>query len=301
MVKDYRRLVQSIMLIIVCLNGLYLSTVHAAQPQNTNAQNDQPPLVLGIFPRRNAADTFMSFSSIARYLSDQLGREVQLETARDFPEFWKRVTQQRYDIVHYNQYHYIKSHTEQNYQVILQNEEFGDKQIAGTILVRKDSEFNSLEDLKNKKIVFGGGKKAMIAYVVPTALLRRAGLKDGDYVEGFLKQPPKTVFAVYHKDMDAAGIGDTFVHIPAVTGRIDVSEIKPLATSESLAHLPWAVKGSIADSLRSKIQKVFLSLNDSEQGKAILKKAKLTGLHKANDRDYDAHRKILIEVFGDNY
>jgi len=64
----------------------------------------EDPLVLGIFPRRNAVDTVRMFTPLAQYLSRRLGREVRVETSKDFESFWQGVIQRRYDIVHYNQF-----------------------------------------------------------------------------------------------------------------------------------------------------------------------------------------------------
>ena len=256
---------------------------------------------MGVFPRRNASITIELFSPITEYLSEKLGREVQLETAKDFRSFWKKVLLQRYDIVHFNQYHYIKTRDKNIYRAILQNEEFGKKTIAGAIMVRKDSGINSLQDLKNKKIIFGGGKKAMIAYVVPTALLHRAGLIKGDYVEQFTKNPPNSLLSVYYKQADAAGTGNRVLNLPILRNSIDTSKIKYLVSSKPLAHLPWAIKTNMPQTLSTQIQNIMLDLNNSSTGLEILKTAKLTGIHPANDHDYDPYRKILHEVFGNNY
>src|SRR5688572_3133657 len=66
-------------------------------------------LIMGVFPRRNAAETTNLFTPMADHLGEQVGRKIKLVTARDFESFWLGVTEGRYDIVHYNQYHYIRS------------------------------------------------------------------------------------------------------------------------------------------------------------------------------------------------
>lgn len=278
----------------------FSSNVHGNQNM-LNRQGNKTALILGVFPRRNASITIKLFSPITKHLSEKLGRKVQLETAKDFGSFWKKVLLQRYDIVHFNQYHYIKTRDKNTYSAILQNEEFGEKTIAGAITVRKDSGINSLQDLKNKKIIFGGGKKAMIAYVVPTALLHRAGLVKGDYVEQFSKNPPNSLLSVFYKQADAAGTGNRVLNLPMLRNSIDTSKIKYLVSSKPLAHLPWAVKTNMPESLSTKIQNIMLDLNNSSIGKEVLKTAKLTGIHPASDHDYDPYRKILHEVFGNNY
>ena len=281
--------------------SLTFSPLTQAVQNNHQASKTQHALILGIFPRRNATMTIRFFTPLANYLSKQLGREVRLETAKDFQSFWKKVLLKRYDIVHFNQYHYIKSHDLKLYTAILQNEEFGKKTISGAIMVRKDSGINSLQDLKNKKIIFGGGKKAMIAYIVPTMLLHRAGLKKGDYKELFTKNPPNSLLSIYYKQSDAAGTGSLLLQLPMLRNSIDTSKIKSLISSKPLPHLPWAVKSTMPKKLVKQIQQSMLDLNNSNNGKKVFKAAKITGIHVATDQDYNAHRKIILEVFGNKY
>jgi phosphonate transport system substrate-binding protein len=275
-------------ILVICCELLIPATAWSAED----------PLVMAIFPRRNAAATITLFKPMAAYLSRQLGREVKLVTTRDFPSFWKGVVTNQYDIVHYNQYHYIKSHADYGYEVILKNEEFGQSLIAGALVVRKDSGINTLQDLKGKKILFGGGPKAMQSYIVTTLLLRRAGLMQGDYQELFAKNPPNACVAVFHKHADAAGTGDLIVDFPAIQNRINTDEIRFLALSKKMEQLPWAVKGGMDTALRIKIQSILSTLKDSGEGRSVLKQAKLTNLLTVENAHYDIHREVIKELAG---
>ena len=265
------------------------------------AYAEEESLVMGIFPRRNATVTIKLFRPIAEYLSDQLNREIKLVTTKDFKSFWNAVKAQQYDIVHYNQYHYMESHKKFGYQVILKNSEFGNPTIGGSIVVRKDSGINSVMDLKGKKIVFGGGPRAMQSYIVATWLLREAGLQKDDYIEEFAKNPPNAIMASFFKQADAAGAGDVVLRLPVVKKKINIDELKFLARSEAYPHLPWAVKGSMEPSLRNKIQSLLAGLKGTPEGQKLLKGAKLSSLEVAVDKDYDWHRKIVKEVLGESY
>lgn len=262
---------------------------------------DEDPLTLGVFPRRNATVTYKLFKPLAGYLSERLHRDVRLVTAKNFATFWQGVVKQKYDIVHYNQYDYVKSHKAYGYQVILKNEEFGQDALAGSIVVRKDSGITSVQDLKGKRIAFGGGPKAMISYIVPVYLMQQAGLDKVDYQESFAKNPPNAVLSMYFHQVDAAGAGDKVFDLKMVASKANVDEMTHLITSKPIAHLPWAVKPGMSEALRDKIQQALLELNDTEHGRAILKKAQLTGIRTATDADYDPHRDIIRAVFGEDY
>jgi len=264
--------------------------------QETSAE---PELRLGVFPRRSADVTRTMFKPFAEALSRALNRKVVLETTYDFASFWENIANDSYDIVHYNQYHYIKSHHDYGYRVIVRNVEFGHEKIAGSILVRKDSNIETLQDLKGKKIIFGGGRKAMMAYIVPTYLLRQAGLKKGDYFERFALNPSKAVIAAYYRQAVAAASSHYALGMPIINKEIDTSEMKYLATSQKMAHLPWAVNKSISEELASKIRAIMLGLKYTDKGKSILKSMGITKFLPTDDSDFALHRKITKAVLGE--
>jgi len=259
------------------------------------------PLILGVFPRRNTKQTFRLFTPLAKFLSTTLNREVRLTTAKNFADFWEGVKTQRYDIVHFNQYHYIVAKELYGYEVILKNQEFGNSTVAGTITIRKDSGIRSIKDLKGKTILFGGGKRAMQSYISAKWLLQQGGLNDGDYIEKFAINPPNAIISTYLKQADAAGCGDVIIRLDTVKAHIDVSKMQYLARTEQLPHLPWAVKTSMDEVTRLKIQHSLNRLNKDPAGQAILDRAQLSALNLAVDSDYDGHRRIIRDVYGDDY
>ena len=267
-------------------------------PLQTSAAED--PLVLGIFPRFAATVVHDSFAPLAKYLSDELGREVKIETTKDQAQFWEALTSKRYDIVHFNQMHYVESHLKVGYDVVAMNEEFGKATIAGALMVGKDSGIEKIADLKGKTIMFGGGPKAMGAYIAPTAILRRAGLKKGDYTEEFAKSPVNAIMAVFYKQAAAGGTGDVVVKFQSVDANINADELRILATGEPMPHLSWGVKSSNGVDFFNKVQTALLKVKASKDGAKILDSAQLTNLVLAKDSDYELVRKMIKEVADDD-
>lgn len=272
---------------------LWLIAMAAVAPAIHAAED---PLVLGIFPRNKATETTTMYTPLAHQLSERLGRKVILVTAKDFDSFWRAVTERQYDIVHYNQYHYI--HSAQSYKVIAHNQEFGKNAVAGALYVRKDSGITDTSQLRGRTIIFGGGKDAMLSYIAPRFLLMQAGLKEGDFKTEFAVTPPNALLALFHKQADAAGGGDILIDLPVVKNAINTQELRVLATTEPLLFLPWAVKRTMPAKLGDSIKAILVDLGNSDAGKQILKAAQSTGIGKAEDRDYDPHRKITTAVFG---
>ncbi|HEB59546.1 MAG TPA: phosphate/phosphite/phosphonate ABC transporter substrate-binding protein [Gammaproteobacteria bacterium] len=281
---------------------LALATAHADTPQERpTATPADDSLRIGIFPRRRQTLTLRLFTPLARFLEAELQRKVVLESAPDFASFWPRIADYRFDLVHFNQYHYLRSHRDYGYQVILRNEEFGESTIAGVLLARRDSGIETLADLRGRKIVFGGGRMAMISYIVPTYLLRKAGLREGDYSYQFALTPPKAAIAVYYHQAAVAGTGHRILNLPIIKKELDVDDLHIIAQSEPLAHLPWAISPHMDPALGRRIRALMISLRDSDAGRAILTAARVTAFVPTQDADYDPHRRIVREVLNEQY
>ena len=274
--------------------SLLLAVVVIVAPSAIRAE--EPALTLGVFPRFNPLETVTRYTPLAEYLGRQLGRKVELVTTKDFDSFWRGVNEQRYDIVQYNQYHYLRS--AKRYQVIAHNKEFGKSTMAGALYVRKDSGITSLTQLRGRTILFGGGEDAMIAYIAPVYLMLQAGVKKDESTAKFAVNPINSVVALFHKQTDAAGSGDIVMDQPAVKKAIDTDELTVLAVSEQLLQLPWAVKRTMPAELREAVRSALLRLEDNEAGKQVLKSALMTGVGAAEDKDYDPHRKMVRAVMG---
>jgi phosphonate transport system substrate-binding protein len=227
------------------------------------------PLRMGVIPRRSTAETSKLFAPMAAYLSEQLGREVKLVTSKNFETFWKEVSEQRYDIVHYNQFQYIRS--AKTYRVIAHAQEFGKSAIAGVLFVRKDSGITEVSQLRGRTVIFGGGKDAMLSYIAPRYLLSQAGLKDGDFKTEVAVNPQNALVALYYRHADAAGGGDTLLDQPVVKNAVGTQDIRILAATEPLLFLPWAVKRTMPAKLALSIQSTLLDLNKSDAGRQVLK------------------------------
>ena len=232
---------------------------------------------------------------MAAYLGERIDRTIHVVTAKNFAAFWTGVAERRYDIVHYNQYHYIRS--AHAYQVIAHIEEFEKSTIAGVLYVRKNSGITTLSQFRGRTIIFGGGEDAMMSYIVNRHQLLQAGLRKEDFKSLFAVNPANALLSLARGRADAAGVGDGVPALRAVREAIDVSELMALAESTPLLQLPIAVRRDMPARLQASIQSALVDLNNSEAGRKVLASALMTGMGKAEDKDYDPHRRLASDVF----
>lgn len=255
-------------------------------------------LVLGVFPRYSMANTLTMFAPLADRLSHTLGREVRLETARDFETFWHHVAENRYDLVHYNQYQYIKAHRLLGHRAIARNEEGGEDTVMSAIVVRRDSGIETLASLKGRTVLFGRGRHAMQGYIAPAYLLRKAGLRADDYSEQFAHTPCDAIIGVYRRQAVAGAAPLACLDNNLA---VDSAELKVLAANEPLARAPWAVAKSVSPALARRVTAALTRLHRDVPGRAILARARLSGIAPASHADYARARAITAEVLHEHY
>lgn len=257
--------------------------------------------VLGIFPRRPAAETREMFQPLADFLGQAIGRPVRLEVPPDFPAFWEAVQTGHYQLVHSNQYHYVRAHQDLGYRVIAMNQENRLDQIRATLWVRKDAGIRSVDDLRGQKIIFGGGQMAMVSYVMATDMLKKAGLQPSDYLQQFAINPTHALTALYYRQGAAAGLNRTAYKQDALRRKVDFSQLQPLLVSEPIPHHPWSVRPTVSHELAERIRAALVTLRDTPAGRKTLEQAGLTGINPASDADYDIVRQIVYRATGMDY
>ncbi len=280
-----------LLLIALCLLGAGSAQAAASQT-----------LTIGIFPRWPEARVQRMFAPIADYLGEQLNRPVRVLSAPDFAAFWDLVRSGQLDLVHYNQYHYIKAHQRFGHRVILKNQEFGRDRIRAAILVPADSSATRISDLRGHKILFGGGRSAMVSYILARQVLQQHGLGPDDYLSAFSTTPVGAVRDMFFGQGDAAGIGDVILQRrDNPWRRLERPAPRVLALSQPIPQLPWAVTPRVNRDTALRIQAALLALNNTPKGQHLLRLAGLSGLRTAQDAEYDPAREIVHQVLGEAY
>lgn len=259
------------------------------------------PLIVGVFPRHSPSQTVQMYHPLAQYLTSHIGREVRIETTASYPLFWQALESARYHVVHVNQYQYVRAHKEKGYRAIAKNVEAGRATIAGALLVRNDSGITTVQELKGKTIVFGGDRTALMSYILPTYLLRQAGLRPDDYTEIFSTAPPNVALTVYFKQANAGATGDVVLEMPFVKDKIDVTQLRYLVRGEAVAQLPWAVRSDLSETDVKALRGALLAVKQAENHDKILTSASLTNILPAEDGDYDVIRSIIRTVTNEQF
>ena len=254
-------------------------------------------LKMAIFPRRPPAATMKMFKPLAKKLSQELGNPVKLVISKDFPTFWKGVASKKFDIVHFGPYHLLLAEKKFGFSPLVQNEEFNSNTLTAVIWARKDSGIKDAAGLKGKKIIFGGGKKALFAYIAPTYILRKAGLKQGDYKEQVAKNPFGAVIGAYRKAGDAGCASSITLNMPNMKGKVKAAEMANVGEVGPLPQLVWATGEKVDAATKEKLKSIFLGLKAASP--KLLKQMKVTNFSEITD--YTLLKEVVKVATGQEF
>ncbi len=253
---------------------------------STNISLDSSDVLkLGIFPRKPVRVIYREFTPFANFLSKKLNIPVRLVLSKSYSTFENKLFNNKIDIAHMNQYQVYLLRNKPQFSVFAMNKEFGTTYLKGAIYVRKNSNISSIEDLKGKTLVFGGGKTAYMYYSTKK-ILKSHGLNRGDYTEKYAPTVVSAITALARGIFDAACTGNVVHKLPIVKKNGDHLKVKILTESEPFPHLPWVINNTLPVSLQRKIMNIFYSMHTTQEGRNLLKNIKIQQFIPANNYTY---------------
>lgn len=237
-------------------------------------------LTFGFLPILSPQKLVSRFGPLTDYLAKQLGRPIRLETAADYAEFVRRTHQRRYDILFTAPHFYYLAQRQAGYRVLVRVDA---PTMPAVIVARKDSNIETLDDLRGKKL----------ATVDPLALgtaLVKAHLKAHNIdpkTDLTLVATPThnaSLLSAYKRVTDAASL----MLPPYNRAKPQVKNaMRIIAQTKGTPHMPISVSPSVSEQDAAIIEKALLGLKSSDEGRALLKHLSWPGFAKTEPAEYD--------------
>jgi phosphonate transport system substrate-binding protein len=270
---------QAIILILV------LSTVAALLLAPANAVAAEQPaaeLTLAVFPHLPPRELEKVYAPIAARFANSLGKKVHFRSSSSYKKFMQKLDEEQPDIVFVQPFDYVRIADRYGYLPLATR----DEPLATIVVVPEDSRLTTLASLKGKKI-------ALPPSVAAVSLLLEAALRENGMVPGVDVQLSHRRSHVSCMQQVVIGAADACgTAAPALrffTHKMN-TKLKVIAQTSSIPHTLFAVHPRVPAAEREKILQAILTLGDSEQGRALLKRGKLKPFVPINDGDYDGVR-----------
>lgn len=258
---------------------------------STRGLGDPKEYVIGIHPLHNPQRLLEIYGPLIDRFNEQLPQaRFRLEASRNYEEYEKRLFARRFDFAMPNPYETVRS-LRHGYHVFAK---MGDDHLfRGVILVRKDSGISKVSDLKGRKVSFPA-LTALAATMMPQYYLHTHGLDvNRDIHSVYVGSQESSIMNVLRGHV-AAGASWTvpwnlFQHEkPQLAAQLEVRW-----QTETLPNNGWVVREDVPPILAEKFSRVLVNLNDSPEGKAILKKIGVSRFEYATSETYKPVERYL--------
>lgn len=250
---------------------------------------------IAILPLYSPLTIYKRYDPLMRYLSKKTGYEFKLVIPKNFEEFIEMVSAGRVDFSYQNPY--VFSIISKNYPLrplaITVGEDCtteegvcGDEKFRGIIITRKDSNINTLEDLRGKKIMIVSPTSAG-GYLSQKLYLEKKGFdlkKDFKLIDA--KRQEKVIIGVYRGEADAGFIREAALSV--WSHEVDISKIKILDYGEYLPNWPFAVVNNQKHELTERVKRLITQLKDP----TVLMNAKVKAFKDLTDEDLGVLKKL---------
>lgn len=248
------------------------------------AAAEQPaPLTLWIHPYLPATELVKRFAPLARYLGDNLGREVRVRVQHSYQSQIEFVGRDLADLAFMGPAGYVSMRRQFGDKPLLAIlEEKGAPVFHGMIIVRDDAALQQLADLKGQSFAFGDPNSTMSS-IVPQAMLKQAGVQLSDLGHyDFLNSHHDVALAVLGGFFSAGAVKDEVFRAYRTRG------LRALATSPLIPDHLFLTRSNLEPELVAELRRLLLALNGHPAKKEILGEIKdaATGLAPVTAADY---------------
>lgn len=250
------------------------------------APAETPAIEFGIGPQQSITELARRWGPVVRYLGDRSGLNVVFRTGKDIPSYQAAAHQGRYDVIFINPIHYTMLHEKVGYRVFAQQK---DTVLRGVLVVRKDGPIKRLQQLHGATGAFPA-PTAVTATVLPLQHLKKNGIElKPVYVDSH-----DAVYRVVAKGRYPVGGGEarTFENLPAELK----AELRVIWKTEPLPPFLFAAHPRLAADVVARLKAAMLRMDKDPAAAPLLKAINFKGIAPATDADYDAVRRLNIQV-----
>ena len=259
--------------------------IHRAPPSVTR-------LRVGLMPYMDAFDLQRTHQPLMDWLSNTLEVPVELKVASSYDQVGDWLGDGTIDVAELSPYPYVRAAKRYALKPLVTAIADGSDTASGYVVVRADSPFRSLEDLKGKN--FGYVDEASTTgHLQPVKLLRDRGFDPATFFGStqFLGNHAQVLLAVLSGKVEG---GATYQGSMAALKRnkgIDPLEFRIIAKTPRTPRDLYCVRADLDPELTEAIRSALLVLSSRDpRTRDVLAPLSINGFYPAEDHAYDAVR-----------
>jgi phosphonate transport system substrate-binding protein len=255
--------------------------------------SDRPSLKMAVGAMISPKETFVYYRQLLDYLASNLGREVQLVQRKTYREVNELIGKGQIDLAFICSGPYVGGKERYGFELLATPEVQGSHFYHSYLIVNKESQFQSLEDLKGRVFAFTD-PDSLTGRLVPTFWLAEMHERPEDF---FAK-----VIYTYSHDNSILAVSKGLVDGAAVDGLVWeyyqyknpswTSGTRVIRKSEPYGIPPVVVSNALPPELKTEIQRLLLTMHENVAGRKILQELMIDRFLAPREEWYDTVRQV---------
>jgi phosphonate transport system substrate-binding protein len=257
---------------------------------------DPDPLRVGLIPNQNPESVEANYEPFGDYLSEQLGREVELTVPTSYGAVVEAMVNDELDLAYFGGLTYVQARNRGDVTPLVTeiNPRTGDATYRSIIIVPADSDVQEVSELEGQDFAFGSASSTS-GSLYPAITLRDAGSIDyradlGNFT--YTGGHDATAQAVANGGVDGGGLEDRILYDLIEDGAVDGDSVRVIEESEPIEGYPWVVRDALSDELKEQIVQAYLDIDDL----ALLDLLRADGYERVEPEDYDYVEEQATEL-----
>jgi phosphonate transport system substrate-binding protein len=289
---------------LFALSAAAVATPALAQGQDWRARF--PTLAMGVVTSENEADRVVRYRPVIAYLERVLGVKIEFRNATDYAGVVEALNAGRLHIAGLGPAAYAQAWIVSNGRVeplAATIDAAGDFGYFSVVVVKTDSPYRSLDDLKGKRMAFADPNSAS-GFQAPSFFMREAGYDPAKFfgTTAFSGSHENSIIALLNGTFDGAATWWNSEERSNFSrmwdkGMIPKGSVRVVWTSPRLPTSPITVRSDMPEMLRDAVKQAFLRMKDDDaEAWRSLSDGKLGGYRAVSHADYEA----MIRLVRDN-
>lgn len=250
-------------------------------------------------------ESYEYYEDMIQYISRSLGVNVKIIQRRSYQEINDLIKRNEIDFAFVCSGPYVDGNSEFGMKLLVVPViNGGDTTYHSYIIVRNNSNYTSLSDLRGKKFAFVD-PLSNTGKLYPTYRLYLMNETSGSFF-GIDEQGKNNSFNTYSHDNSIIAVAENIAEGAAVSSLVyeNMKETDPeiiaktriIETSPPFGNPPVVVSKDIDPLLEERLRNIFLKMNDDDDGKEVLARVKIEKFVILSNNAYDSIREMRKRV-----
>ncbi|MFS0869576.1 phosphate/phosphite/phosphonate ABC transporter substrate-binding protein [Paenibacillus xylanilyticus] len=290
--KSYQSLIFSLVFMLVILSGC------GASASSSSSDGGMPEVIrIGIMPSEEG-EMNRSQEQLAADITEATGIPAEIFVAEDYNMVIEALRAGKIEIGLIGPFGYIIATERANAKLLVRSE--SDQQSNTVILVRNDSPYQSVEDLKGKDFLFADPASTSGNLYPRATLMKELGLTNEELDSffgsvAFSGGHDKSLLALANGNADAIGTSSLMVPMMAESGLVKEEDFRVIAESDPIVGgAPLLYRQDLPEELVTQLRELMLEY-DTKNPK-FLESVGAARFVEGSDSDFDPIRQVAKDL-----